>query len=326
MLYPPQAGPSEAGGIRLWGLPLNAVPEKCRRCGRKVPLITLACNLSLGAVKGIAGFLSGSVGLTVDGFHSTADGIGSIFVLASLRIAERPRDASHPYGHGKAEFVASLVIFTALAGVGVAFLVESIAALMIGWNKVPGIPALMVALLSIVANYIMFNFNRCAGKKLNSPALIANGFENLTDLFSSIPVALGIVAAQFGYSFCDPLAGAVVSIFIMVNASREWWHSLNNLMDRAAPEATLKKIRAMAISVDGVSGTKRIRTRRLGQNLWVDLDILVSHRCSVKAASRIADKVRELVLRRAKHVEDVVVYYYARPRAGQAGRAAASSP
>ena len=71
---------------------------------------------------------------------------------------------------------------------------------------------------------------------------------------------------------------------------------------------------------------QRIRTRQLGQNRWVDLDILVSHRCSVKAASRIADKVREHVLRRAKHVEDVVVYYYAKPRAHRAGGAAAFSP
>ncbi len=298
---------------------MNAIQEKCRRCAQRVPLITLSCNLCLGAVKCIAGVLGGSVGLTVDGFHSTADGVGSIIVLASLRIAGRPRDASHPYGHGKAEFIASLVIFTGLIGVGVAFFVESTVILVVGWGKVPSMLAFIVALLSIVANYVMFNFNRCAGKKLNSPALIANGFENLTDLFSSIPVAVAIVATQFGYRFCDPLAGVLVSVFIMVNAGKEWWHQFSNLMDRAAPEATLKKIRAMAMSVDGVSGTRRIRTRQLGQNLWVDLDILVSHRCSVKAASQIADKVREHVLHKAKHVEDVVVYYYAKPRARRAG-------
>ena len=189
---------------------MSSVPERCRKCGRRVPLVTLACNLGLGAVKCIAGVLSGSVGLTVDGFHSTADGVGSIFVLASLRLAEKPRDESHPYGHGKIEFVASLVIFTALAGVGVAFLVESVAAIATGWKKVPGMLAFIVALLSILANYVMFNLNRCAGGKLNSPALIANGFENLTDLFSSIPVALGVVAAQFGFAFADPLAGALV--------------------------------------------------------------------------------------------------------------------
>ena len=296
---------------------MSAVPEKCRRCGHKVPLITLASNLALGAVKTSVGCLTGSVGLTVDGFHSMADGIGSIFVLASLRIAEKPKDASHPYGHGKVEFVASLVIFTALIGVGIAFLIESIAAMAIGWNKTPGLLAFLVALLSIVANYVMYHLNHCVGTKLNSPALVANGFENLTDLFSSIPVALGIVAAEFGFPLADPLAGALVSIFIMANASREWWHHFNNLMDRAAPASTLRKIRAMAMSVAGVSALGHIRTRRVGQNLWVDLEILVSPVCSVTVASRIADKVRGRLLRKAKHVEDVVVYYHSRlPRKG----------
>ncbi len=299
---------------------MSAVPEKCRECGQRVPLITLACNLSLGAVKCIAGLLSQSVGLTVDGLHSASDGVGSIFVLVSLRIAARPRDASHPYGHGKAEFMASLAIFTVLIGIGVLFLFESIVILVHGRDKAPNMMAFLVALLSVVANYVMFNLNRCAGKKLNSPALIANGWENLTDLFSSIPVALGIVASQFGYYFCDPLAGALVSVFILVNATREWWHHFSNLIDRAAPEATVRKVRAMAMSVDGVAGTGRVRTRQVGQNLWIDLDILVSPRYSVKKASAIADKVRGHMLRKAKHVEDVVVYYYAEPRARRAGQ------
>ena len=124
-------------------------------------------------------------------------------------------------------------------------------------------------------------------------------------------MGLGVVAAQFGYYFADPLAGVVVSIFIVFNAGREWWHSLGNLMDRAAPRATRRHIRIMAMSVDGVLGTAGIRTRRVGQNLWVDLDILVSQRCSITTASQIADEVRGCLLRKAKHVEDVVVYYYA---------------
>ena len=290
---------------------MSQVPDKCRRCGQRVPLITLACNLSLGAVKCAAGILSGSVGLTVDGFHSTADGIGSIFVLASLKIADKPRDASHPYGHGKVEFMASLGIFSVLIIIGLIFFYESISILMEGRETAPNMLSFMIALLSIVANYIMFNFHRCAGKRLNSPALIANGYENLTDLCSSIPVGLGLVAAQFGYYFADPLAGMLVAVFIVANASREWWHNVHHLMDQAAPGGTRRKIRIMATSVAGVLGTARIRTRQVGQKLWVDLDIFVSPKCTVTAASRIADEVRGHLLRKAKHVEDVVVYYYA---------------
>lgn len=295
---------------------MSKVPEKCQKCGQRVPYITLTGNLTLGAIKCIAGSLSGSVALTVDGFHSLTDGVGTIFVLISLRISAKPRDASHPYGYGKVEFIASLVVFTALIGVGIVFFVESTAILMEGRQKAPDMLGFLVAMVSVAANFIMFNFNLCAGKKLNSPALTANGYENLTDFLSSIPVGVGIAAAQFGYYFCDPLAGVLIAMLIVFNATREWWHSLNNLMDRAGPGATRRRIRAVAESVDGVLATGRVRTRLVGQRLWVDLDVLVSPRCSVSQASRVADEVRGRLLHKAKHVEDVVVYYSAtRPRA-----------
>lgn len=299
---------------------MNKVPEKCRKCGQRVPYITLTGNLGLGAIKCIAGTLSGSVALTVDGFHSLTDGIGTIFVLISLKIAAKPRDASHPYGHGKVEFMASLVVFTVLIGVGVLFFVESFAILMEGRQTAPHMLGFLVAMVSVVANFVMLNFNLCAGRKLNSAALIANGYENFTDFLSSIPVGVGIAAAQFGYYFCDPLAGVLISMLIVFNATKEWWHNLNNLMDRALPGATRKRIRAVAESVDGVLATKRVRTRLVGQRLWVDVDILVSPRCSVSQASRVADEVRGRLLRKARHVEEVVVYYSATRRRAEAGQ------
>jgi cation diffusion facilitator family transporter len=298
---------------------LSQVSEKCVRCSRKVPFITLSGNLGMGAIKCIVGALSGSVGLTVDGFHSLTDAIGTLFVLMSLRVAGKSRDASHPYGHGKVEFMASLVVFTVLIGVGGLFFFESISILIEGRTRAPNMMAFLVAAVSVTANYIMYNFNLCAGRRMNSPALIANGYENLTDLCSSIPVGVGIVAAQFGYYFADPLAGVAVSIFIVFNATREWWHSFNRLMDQAAPTSTRRRIRALAVAVDGVVGTRQIRTRQVGQNLWVDLDILVSQKCTVERASRIADDVRACLLRKARHVEEVVVYFYANGRRVRTG-------
>jgi len=290
---------------------MNSAPEKCQKCGQKVAYLVLAGNLSLGIVKCIAAILSGSLAVLVDGFHSLSDAVGSTFVLGSLKIAERPRDSSHPYGHGKAEFLASLLVYTALTGIGVLFFYESVKVLIKGRNDAPNVLGVLVALLSVVANYVMCRFDFCAAKRLGSPALKADGYENFTDACASVPVALGVAASQFGFFFADALAGAVVSVFILINAGKQWWHSLNSLIDVAAPAATQKRIRAMAMSVRGVVGTGCLRTRQIGRNLWVDLDILVSPRCSVDSASRIADEVRGHLLRRARNVEDVAVYYYA---------------
>ena len=287
---------------------MSVSQEKCRGCAQKVPLITLTGNLSLGALKVVAGMLGNSVGLTVDGFHSLTDGIGTLFVLASLKIAGKPRDESHPYGHGKVEFIASLFVFAVLIGIGIVFLVRSTQELLAGSKEAPHYLGVLVAAVSVVANYVMLNFNLCAGKRINSPALIANGYENLTDLVSSFPVGIGIVAAQFGYFFCDPLAGVLVSLFIIVNASREAWHSIDSLIDASAPPATQRRIRGLATQVAGVQRVGAVRTRLVGQNLWVDLDVEVDPDASVDHAHGVADAVRGLLLRKGKHVEEVVVY------------------
>jgi len=288
-----------------------SAPEKCQRCGQKVAVWVLAGNLSLGIIKVIAALLSGSLAVLVDGFHSLADACGSTCVLGSLKIADRPRDTSHPYGHGKAEFLASLIVYTALVGIGLTFLYESGEVLLKGRDDAPSILALLVAVLSVVGNYVMCRFDFCAAKRLGSPALKADGYENLTDACSSVTVAVGVAAAQFGYFFADALAGVIVSIFILINAGHQWWICLNQLIDRAAPAKIRKRIRAMAMSVDGVLGMGNLRTRQVGRNMWVDLDIVVSARCSVETASRIADEVRGQVLRRTRNVEDVVVCYRA---------------
>ena len=286
-------------------------PEKCQRCGRKVAGYVLLGNLGLGVVKIIAALLSGSLGVLVDGFHSLTDVCGSTCVLGSLRIAEQPRDTSHPYGHGKAEFLASMIVYTALLGIGAIFLYESGEVLIRGRDDAPNMLALLVAVLSVVGNYVMCRFDFCAAQRLGSPALRADGYENLTDACSSLTVAVGIAAAQFGYYFADALAGMLVSVFILANAGYQSWISLNQLIDRAVPAKERKRILAIARSVNGVLATGCLRTRQVGRNMWADLDIVVSPMCSVETASGIADEVRGRLLRKTKNVEDVVIYYRA---------------
>ena len=293
------------------------VREKCKKCARRVPVISVAGNLALGSVKLIGAILSGSVGLTVDAFHSLSDAVGSIFVLASIRIAEKPRDSGHPYGHGKVEFLASLIVYTVLFGVGGIFFLESVLSLVHGATKAPEAFGAGVAMISVLANYIMLSLNFCAGGHSNRPALIANAHENLTDLISSIPVVVGIVAAQFGYLFADPLAALVVSLLIIANAARMWYKSLNELLDTGVSDAARRRIRTIAMTVEGVLGTGELRTRHVGQNLWADLGILVNRDLSVEAAREIADEVRGRLLRTGKHMEDVVVSFRASEPTGE---------
>ena len=289
---------------------MSNASKECKECGKWVSVLSLWGGFGLGAVQMITGKLSGSVALSIDGLRSLTDGIGSVFVLAGMTLASLPKDASHPYGHGKAKFLSSAVIYAGLVAVGALFLFESTIVSLSHWTRVPSKMGGVVALLSIVANYVLYNYNQCAGRHLDRPMMLSNSHGNLIAMVSACAVVTGIVAARMGYPIADPLAGVFVSLMILGASGRHWWVSLGHLMDRAAPAITVEKIRSVASSVRGVLGTGTVRTRLIGENLWVDLDILVSSDCSIETANSLAAEVRGRLLSKARRVEEIMVYYH----------------
>ena len=188
----------------------------------RVTIIGSVVNLLLVVCKFIAGFLGRSTAVVADAVHSLSDLITDIVVLVFVRISGKPADDDHDYGHGKYETLATAIIGIALFAVGVGILVESIEKIVAVVNGAvlprPSLLAVIVTLLSVVSKEALYWYTIKMGRKYNSQAVVANGWHHRSDAFSSIGVLIGIVGAMVlgdKWSVLDPIAAAVVSVFIV---------------------------------------------------------------------------------------------------------------
>ncbi len=282
--------------------------ERCKRCGKRVPVIAFFGNLFLTFYKVVVGVLGGSPALVADGLHSFTDVIGTSVILASTRVSARPADSDHQYGHGKVEFMSSVFIYVVLVVLAIGIFTGGLLILLHGSMDPPHLVTFFGALISILQNVILFRLGQCAGRRNNSPALMANSFENRADAISSAAVCIGITLAITVHPACDPIAAMVVGVIIFVNCMVELRKALAGLMDKSLGPEVVERIREVAAAQKGVTGVGFVRTRPTGAGFWVDLEISVRDRTDMGKAEGIADRVRRALLARSRHFSDVEVY------------------
>lgn len=297
----------------------DPAPQQCARCAAKVAWGTIAVNGILGVFKMGAGALTESAAISVDGIQSLACAIVGCFVAAGMKIGRRPADARFPHGYGKAEFLVSILSYSGLLGLGVFMLGSSTYLLLAGRSSPPMLFALPVAVISIVANYLMFAACRCAGNAISSAGLLANAGQNHADMLSSCSVALSVVLCQIGPSFYffDALAAIIAAAVIIVEAASCWWDDMQVLLDRAANPAVLARARATALAVDGVEAIRFARGRRLGAGESLEIGVILQATRSVEEAQRICAGVRQEVMCRMAAVQSALVLPYADTPAGE---------
>jgi cation diffusion facilitator family transporter len=254
------------------------------------------------------GFLGGSTALIADGIHSFTDVIGTSVIIGTRKVSDRPADQCHPYGHGKAEFMGSTFIYTVLLFLAGAIFIGGLLVILEGRMRPPRIVALLAAVVSVAYNVIMYLLGTCAGKKNNSPAILANAFENRADAISSTAVIVGIAAAILVHPICDPIAAMIVGVIIFVNCMIELNKSLSGLMDWALPSEAVGRIKRVALAQKGVTGVDFVKTRQTGRDYWVDLGILVPEGLNVARSDSIASAVRNELMRRSERFQHVEVY------------------
>lgn len=269
----------------------------------------LAGNLLLAALKVVVGLLGRSQALLADGIHSAADAAGSIAVLIGLRVARRPADAGHPYGHGKAESLASLVVaaLLGLAGVEVA-VAAALALLRPAAAPPPAVITLWVAVFSVALKEALYRYGRALGLRQRSPALLASAEDHRADAIASLAAVAGIAGARLGVPQLDPAAAFFVSLFIM----RLGWtlaaSAIQDLIDARGEPRTLARVVAEAGAFPGVASVQQVRTRRMGPDILVDLEIGVDGRRTLREVHAVADGVRARVVGRIPEVADVMVH------------------
>jgi cation diffusion facilitator family transporter len=284
------------------------VDEKCRKCADRAMWYGLAGNVFLCIFKAIVGVLSGSLAVIADALHSGADVLVSTVAIITIRLARKPADKTHPYGHGKVEFIGGVFVGIVLL-IGSAYIVVSSVGHLL--RRFPQPPphfiALAAAAISIAVNESLYRWIICAARRVNSAALEAEAWDNRSDAISSMPVFLGVLGAQFGFSSLDPLAALFVGILVGKIAFELVSKNLHGLMDLPLQSNEIKRMKEVVISTAGVKDIDYLRTRGMGRHYMADLQILVNPKTTVEKSNAIATKVRNALRREIKHLEDITI-------------------
>ena len=276
--------------------------------GEKAVYLIIAVNLALFAIKFFSGVFGKSQALIADSFHTASDIVTSLIVLVGFRYARIPADKHHPYGHGKIESVTAKIISLILIALGAKVLFDSSKILILHDFHMPHQVALWAALLSIAIQEIQFRYALKWGKKIQSTSLIADAWHHRSDAFSSVAALIGIAGARLGLEALDPIAGIVVSIFVVKIGLDIFHTAFDELLDSALPSEITDKIKELALQVEGVKRVTVLKARKLGLDILVDMTIEVDKNMTVEEAHLITIKVRKLVLSDISNAEDVLIH------------------
>jgi len=276
---------------------------------RRTGIVCLVVNSILTVLKGVVGISSGSRALTADAFHSLSDLTTDIAVVLGSRFWSRPPDDTHPLGHSGIETAVAMFIGFMLVASGVGIGYDSIRELGAAHSsESPGMPAVVAAAVSIVLKETLYRWTIRKSREARSAALAANARHNRSDAFSSIPVLFAVIASVIspGLAFIDDIAGAVVSVFIVISGFQVLKPCLQQMMNTAPPEELVKKIKATALEVEGVSGLHDLRARMQSGGLFVDLHLQVEGKIQIEKAFFIARRVEEAIKSIDPSILDVI--------------------
>ncbi len=272
---------------------------------RNVTLNGSVVNILLTAGKILAGIAGKSSAMIADGVHSLSDLATDFIVVFFIGISGKERDRDHQYGHGKFETFATMLISFALIAVGIGIfwsagekVINSLKGIII---EQPGMIALYAAIVSIISKEGLFWYTKLAGQKVNSQVLVANAWHHRSDVFSSIGTALGISGAIFlgeKWRILDPVAGIIVSLFILRVAVRIAGPSIRELLEGSLPAEARNDISEIITGTKGVECFHNLRTRKIGESVAVDVHIKVDSKMSVEASHEIATEIEERIKER----------------------------
>lgn len=269
--------------------------------------VSIGTYILLTSVKLTVGLLAGSQAITADGLNNATDVLGSVAVLYGLKIAQRPADDDHRYGHERAEGVASLVVATIMSLVSIDVGFSAVRSIFTPAQEPPAMWSLWVAMAASAVMLVVYTYNMGLAKRTGSKALEAAAHDNRSDALTSLGAAVGILGAQFGWGWADPLAGLVVAFMIARTAWFIGREAAHMLMDGFADLDRIKALRNDVKQVNGVIKVHNLRCRHLGTSVAVDVTVAVPGFMSVIEAHDVADRV-EAILTAQEDVQEVHVH------------------
>jgi cation diffusion facilitator family transporter len=279
--------------------------------GIRFTLWTTVANVVLAAVKIVGGAVGNSHVLIADGVESVTDVVSSLVVTGGLRIAAIPPDRDHPYGHGKAESLAALVVSVALVLTAVGIAIQSVREVLSPARESPAFFTLFVLIGAVAAKEAMFRLLNRTGQAIGSQAVKTTAWHHRADAISSAAAFIGISIALIGgpaYAAADGWAALVACAVIAWNGIGLFRTALDEMMDRAPPPEVEAKIRRIAEGIRDVAAVEKCRVRRSGLSLFVDIHVEVDGDLTVRRGHEIAHNVKQALLNAGLSIIDVTVH------------------
>ncbi len=284
----------------------------------KVTLIGSLVNAVLIVLKLIAGIFGRSSALVADAIHSLSDFVTDVIVLIFVKIAGKPSDEDHGYGHGKYETFATMIIGLILIGAGIGLMVNSIEkilhAMRGGVLEQPTYLALIIALVGILSKEWLFRYTRRVGLRVDSQVVVANAWHHRSDAISSGGTLLGVAGAMFlgeHWRILDPIAAALVSVFIIKSGIDIMRPSVKELLEESLPEEDVKQIEKTVLSIPGIDGMHHLRTRKVGNATAMDMHVKMDGNMTLREAHDRATAAEKAI--RSKFGKNTIINIHMEP-------------
>jgi cation diffusion facilitator family transporter len=290
--------------------PENRTGTSMSRTAARVALLGLVINVALASVKIVAGVVGHAYVLIADGIESALDVGGSIVIWGGLTVAARPPDRTHPYGHGKAEPIAALIVALGVLAAAIALAVESVREILTPHHG-PAPFTLGVLVVVIVSKEVLFRYVNRIGRDLQSTAVQTDAWHHRSDALTSAAAFIGISVALIGgerWQSADDWAALFACAVIAANGVRLALPAFYEIMDTAPGGKIVRSIRDVASSVPGVIEVEKCHARKMGLDYYVDLHVGVDGNISVHEGHEIAHRVKSAIQQSDCHIADVLVH------------------
>lgn len=302
----------EKNFVSLKGAPADPCDSATfQRVANRVSIVSIAGNLILSVFKFLAGIIAHSGAMISDAVHSASDVFSSFIVIIGVRMSSKASDKEHPYGHERIECVAAIVLSVVLLFTGLTIGYSAIQNITSGNYSelaVPGVLALIAAVVSIVTKEAMFWYTKINARRIDSTSLMANAWHHRSDALSSVGALIGIGGARMGYPILDSIASLGICFFIAKAAYDIFSDAIDKMVDHSCDEATERQLYNCVESEDGVLTVDYLNTRIFGNRIYVDVEIGADGNLPLKETHKIAERVHDSVEKHFPKVKHIMVH------------------
>ena len=283
--------------------------ESREKAGQKAAFVAILSNCFLTVFNILIGTMSGSYALVAEGIHTLSDVATSIIAYIGFKIGQRPADDKHHYGHGRAEAISGLVIVLFLTIVGYEIIDTAIDKLLDpSLITTPDIYAALMAIFGIFINLAISRYIINIGKEINSPAIVADGEHQKTDIYSSIAILIGVIVSNMGFPILDPIIGLIIGLIILKTAYTIGKENIDNIMGKVPDDRLIRKIEKIVHKTPNAHEAHNIKVDNYGSYSVVSLHVKVDGDMTVNEAHKIVHEIEQNIQNKLPAVKSVSVH------------------